>query len=227
MQTEHDIAATLQSWVSLHEASAIIGVAPSTIRRWADNGKIPIRRTVGGHRRFLKTALLAMFHNENQTVPAPQPHMHLQISDRDFARQLANQEWHTRMVSHVAGNKMRSLGQQLLGLMIQHINSHDVNSRFLADARAVGASYGSEARSAAISMHDMVEAFLFFRRAVSQFAIPVGGITHPGDLVESEDLRQRLDRFMDEILLGAVESYENTSQIEQTAHHSGSETTPS
>lgn len=34
------------------QASRRAGVAPSTIKRWADQGHLPFRRTVGGHRRF-------------------------------------------------------------------------------------------------------------------------------------------------------------------------------
>lgn len=34
------------------EAAALIGVSVATIRGWADSGRLPSHRTVGGHRRF-------------------------------------------------------------------------------------------------------------------------------------------------------------------------------
>ena len=34
------------------EAAAIIGVSVATVRGWADQGRLPSHRTVGGHRRF-------------------------------------------------------------------------------------------------------------------------------------------------------------------------------
>lgn len=34
------------------EAAALLGVSPDTLRRYADDGKIEFRRTLGGHRRF-------------------------------------------------------------------------------------------------------------------------------------------------------------------------------
>lgn len=34
------------------EAAAIIGVSVATVRGWADDGRLPSHRTVGGHRRF-------------------------------------------------------------------------------------------------------------------------------------------------------------------------------
>lgn len=39
------------------EASNLAGVAPSTVKRWADQGLLPCVRTAGGHRRFERFAL--------------------------------------------------------------------------------------------------------------------------------------------------------------------------
>src|SRR4051794_10511197 len=39
-------------WVSLRRACEILGVDESTIRRWADTGRLRVYRTPGGHRRF-------------------------------------------------------------------------------------------------------------------------------------------------------------------------------
>jgi putative two-component system response regulator len=45
-------AAAPAAVVTLQEAAAAAGVSPSTMRRWADDGRIPSVRTAGGHRRF-------------------------------------------------------------------------------------------------------------------------------------------------------------------------------
>lgn len=39
-------------WVTLGEAAKILGVAQSTVRKWADQGQLETFRTPGGHRRF-------------------------------------------------------------------------------------------------------------------------------------------------------------------------------
>ncbi len=39
-------------WVTLGEAASALGVSASTLRRWADCGRIASQRTTGGHRRF-------------------------------------------------------------------------------------------------------------------------------------------------------------------------------
>jgi excisionase family DNA binding protein len=38
--------------MTLTEAAAALGVSPHTLRRWADAGRIPVLRTLGGRRRF-------------------------------------------------------------------------------------------------------------------------------------------------------------------------------
>ena len=40
-------------------AAKMAGVTPSTIKRWADEGRLDCERTAGGHRRFRKSTLQA------------------------------------------------------------------------------------------------------------------------------------------------------------------------
>lgn len=43
--------------VTVSEAASLFGVSPATIRRWADEGKIVGRRTLGKQRRFRRADL--------------------------------------------------------------------------------------------------------------------------------------------------------------------------
>jgi len=43
--------------LALGEASRLLGVDPDTLRRWADEGRVPAFTTPGGHRRFERQAL--------------------------------------------------------------------------------------------------------------------------------------------------------------------------
>jgi excisionase family DNA binding protein len=49
--------ATSRTWLSLGPASQLLGVDPGTLRRWADEGRVPVYTTPGGHRRFDRRAL--------------------------------------------------------------------------------------------------------------------------------------------------------------------------
>jgi len=53
-------------WVSLRRACDILGVDESTLRRWADTGRLRVYRTPGGHRRFLLSDLESMVAGDNR-----------------------------------------------------------------------------------------------------------------------------------------------------------------
>lgn len=55
-------------WVSLTEACRVLGVSPSTIRRWADTGVVRTFVTPGGHRRFSRAGLEAMLPDRPQAA---------------------------------------------------------------------------------------------------------------------------------------------------------------
>jgi len=197
-------------WISLQEASALLGVTTSTLRRWGDSGRVPMKRTLGGHRRFPRAAV-------GQLAEAPHPPAALARTGAHHpgwnidTRELARQDWHNRLTSGPLTDRMRGLGQRLLGLLIQYINRREGDARFLVEARTVGESYGSESRAAGVTLHDTVEAFLFFRSSFSQLTMPMPGIAQPIDLAESAGLHARLDRFMDAILLGVISGFEDQS----------------
>lgn len=50
------------------EAAAAAAVAPSTIKRWADQGLLPFTRTAGGHRRFERLAVERMLREQPTSV---------------------------------------------------------------------------------------------------------------------------------------------------------------
>ena len=44
------------------EVAAMFRVDVKTVTRWADDGRISIVRTPGGHRRYLKDEIIALLH---------------------------------------------------------------------------------------------------------------------------------------------------------------------
>jgi excisionase family DNA binding protein len=192
-------------WLSVHEASALLGVSLSTLRRWADAGKIPIHRTLGGHRRFSRQELHALTTGHSALSSVPGSAQARRTSDQQAMDQ---QEWHRKVSERPAAERMRGLGQRLLGLLIQHVHSRTQENRFLTEAETVGTTYGKEAFDASISLQDTVRAFLYFRRTCSQLTSPADGIAYPVDLVEAAKLQEQIDAFMDAVLLGALAGYE-------------------
>lgn len=59
-------------WMSIQEASNLMGVSPATLRRWSDAGRIRTFTTPGGHRRFSRAAVDALLPDD--ATAAPQDH---------------------------------------------------------------------------------------------------------------------------------------------------------
>jgi excisionase family DNA binding protein len=56
-------------WLTLGQAAVYLGVAQSTVRKWADAGRLTAFYTPGGHRRFRRGDLEA-FLGESRGIPA-------------------------------------------------------------------------------------------------------------------------------------------------------------
>jgi excisionase family DNA binding protein len=41
-----------RSWLTASQAAARLHVSPKTVTRWANDGRLQHRRTLGGHRRY-------------------------------------------------------------------------------------------------------------------------------------------------------------------------------
>jgi excisionase family DNA binding protein len=198
-------------WISLQEACERLGVSTATLRRWGDAGKATMKRTLGGHRRFLAAEIEQLARSmapATSVVPVAEAHPRMGMVD---PQELRRQQWHTRLATRATSDRLRGLGQRLLGVLIQFINRQADDQRFLEEAGAIGAHYGQEARIAGISMHDTLEAFLFFRSSFSQLAMPLPGIAQPTDLAEAARLQARIQHFMDVTLLGTVRGYEDAA----------------
>lgn len=46
--------------LTTQEAASLLGVGPSSIKRWADDGRLPSMKTPGGHRRFRQADIEAL-----------------------------------------------------------------------------------------------------------------------------------------------------------------------
>jgi excisionase family DNA binding protein len=58
-------------WLRAAEAAALLHVSPKTVSRWAKQGRLPCRRTLGGHRRYdpqqIQALVRALTHQPQST----------------------------------------------------------------------------------------------------------------------------------------------------------------
>jgi predicted site-specific integrase-resolvase len=60
---DHTVVETL---LKPGEVAALFNVDPKTVSSWGDSGKLTVVRTLGGHRRYLESEVLAL---RNAAVP--------------------------------------------------------------------------------------------------------------------------------------------------------------
>lgn len=190
------------AWITLRVASDLLGVSPSTVRRWADAGRIPTRRTRRGHRRLDAAAVRALQQRESAAARA------MLAVEGASPRALARQAWHARFDDPAVVERMRGLGQRLLGLLIQYLVWQGDGERFLNDGRAVGADYGRIARTAGVGLRETVQAFLYFRGVFWRTALQMPAVTQASDVAEVMRISERIDHFMNEVLLSTIAAYE-------------------
>jgi excisionase family DNA binding protein len=201
-------------WLELSEAAKILGVHPSTLRRWADAGKVAHVRTLNGRRRFERAAVQAARENMEQS-PAAEAAEKIESKTLDFARlhkaDLAS--LHGGWTAHLNDEQLllfRYSGQRLLGLMLQFISRNSGGETFLEEARHVAADYGLICYKAGLSPAQMTEAFLHFRRPVLQSMQSTTGLSGPIDR-DGQRVFLRTNDFFDALLVATIESYNHLS----------------
>ncbi len=155
----------------LGKASRILGVDPDTLRRWADEGRVPAFTTPGGHRRFDRRALERLV-DSRRTGPSGWLAGLGETPDRlTAAYRRRYGELHGRgsdARSRVpAGERatFRDEGRRLVDAMVRHLDGPGPE-RTRAEQRALAFAGGMGRRLAqlGVPLEDGVEMFVTARR---------------------------------------------------------------
>lgn len=204
-------------WISLGEAAAILGVHPTTLRHWADQGDLPSQRTPGGHRRFQRR-VIEQWLARGSTPPHAAPseaqmmlrsalgHARLQVG----GGQLAGQPWYDH-IDEDTRQAHRELGRTLLELLTRYLAGEEDHVLLIHEARALGIQYAQQSLEQNLSLSETVQAFLFFRDLVTDSVIELAemlSLHTPRDW--GHRLRQ-VNRLTDELLLTIIDEYQQTA----------------
>ncbi len=183
--------------MSLGEVCRALEVNEATLRQWADRGRLPVYRTPGGHRRFLREDVAALM-SANGSVAASESDpedLALQRIRRKLSQTgLSEQPWMQSFQAE-GRDRMRLFGRRLLSLLLRD-GLHGRSRRrgeTLSETHMLGNEYGSEMAARGVPLTDSVQAFLFFRQAVVE-------------AVQPERLRQVVE-ISDGVLVGLVDAY--------------------
>jgi excisionase family DNA binding protein len=200
-------------WLTLGEASRILGVDPDTLRRWADNGKVDVLKTPGGHRRFLRASIEGM-------LPRPRRPAHRSLSAIGEPRDLiaaeflkrvrsdmAEQDWHQQF-DEPSLRWFRERGMRMSDLLIGYLDAAGRPRRddLLAQAASLGTEYGVEAKRRGLSLGEATQVFLFFR---ARFLAEIANVARRRTLEaeQAASLFAAADRALDTVILALIDAH--------------------
>jgi excisionase family DNA binding protein len=198
----------------LGAASRLLGVDPDTLRRWADEGRVPAFTTPGGHRRFERKALerlmaarrtgpengLASLGSNADRLSAaykrryseqhgvgPDPRSRVPASDRD---------------------SFRDLGRQLVDALVRHLDETG-QARSMAEREAIdlSAHIGERIALYNVPLSDGVTMFVSARRPFLA-ELSVVARRRGIDAARIGDLFDSSTWLLDRLLLAFVAGYE-------------------
>jgi len=167
-----------ETWLSITEASKVLGVHPSTLRRWADAEQVPFTRTHGGHRRFSMASLLALQAEQGRL-------RHLGGLERrwndaarsDTRRELKALSGWGRELDNVSRGQFRRLGRDLLDLTTAEISTGEQTAS-LQKAAGIGAEYARLGRQCGLTLVELTEAVLLASGSLTEAALGLPEVEH-------------------------------------------------
>ncbi len=208
----------MDEWLSMHEASALIGVSPATLRRWSDAGDVRAFTTPGGHRRFARSAILAMLPSGRRRRPDLQrlgetPERMTRVYRRHRAEVCRGMVWLDELGDDER-EPFRESGRRITGSLLRFLDAPSLKARRAAmrDAtRAMGAC-GRIAAGRGVGIRETVEMFLRFRMLFLGELVEVArrrGL----DTVEATELLATATKAFDELLSTLMRGHEIAAAV--------------
>jgi excisionase family DNA binding protein len=190
-------------WLELGEAAQLLGVHFTTLRRWANEGQVPCYRTPGGQRRFKESELLT-FVNSLRTGDAVLPALPMPATMPRVG--VAGESWVGKFDASQR-SALRSEGRQMMAVLMQYATRGNGGDVFLEEGRRMAGDYGRLCRSAGLSLVETAQAFVRVRRSIMDSVYEAGSLAGSPD-AETWRLYDRMNHFLDSILLATLEAYD-------------------
>ena len=206
-------ADAIEEWLTVHEACALIGVSPATLRRWSAAGDVQAFTTPGGHRRFARSTILGLLPSARRRRPTLErlgetPEHMTRVYRRHVAQACHGVSWVVGL-SEDELEPLRDHGRRIAGALLVFIDAETPEERRPAMLKAVSAAteYGRIAARGSGMIRETVEAFLRFRMLFLSELAQVArrrGL----DTVEATTLLVTATQAIDELLVALMSGHE-------------------
>ncbi len=197
-------------WLTLKQAAHQLGVHPTTLRRWADSGEIPVMLTPGGHRRFA-IADVERFAEERRrlrTMPGLEQIWAEQALTQARREIVAHRDEHWLAVFDEQDREQkRQLGRRLMGLMLRYVAANEGGEILLEEARVIGRANAENALGSGLSLVEALQAMLFFRDTMVEVAMQLPEVAHVRPEANQRLLR-RINTLLNAVQLAIADAYE-------------------
>lgn len=199
----------MKEWLSLGDVAEMLGVHPSTVRSWSDQGVLPVHRTKGGHRRYRRSEL-DLWIQSRRTDGSSEVDLLVRNVLRNTRLQISEghlqaEPWYKKLDDD-ARQQYRMSGRSLLQGLINYSTMD--NERGAAEALALGYEYGARGRRNGLNSVEATHAFLFFRNMLLESMLRMYESAAVSSPHAWSDMFRRTNEFTDLILIKILETYE-------------------
>lgn len=196
-------------WMNLSEAARMLGVHPSTVRSWSDQGHLPTHRTQGGHRRYKRNEI-ELWIQSRQEEGAGGSYLVMQKALKSIRLQisegrLASQEWYQKL-DEEARAQYRLSGRAMLQGLVGYLTTNEDTAE--SEARSLGYEYASRGWRYGLGAAEASRAFLFFRNVLvdSMLSVYESAALHSSS--SWSEMFRKINSFTDQIQLTLLETYD-------------------
>jgi len=197
-------------WLTISDAARRLGVHPTTLRRWADDGQIHVMFTPGGHRRFSasgvehlqeeRTRLRVVYGLEEIWAEEALSRARSEVVTHREKRWLACFDERER-------EQKRLLGRQMLGILLQYLSLNEGGEEILEQARRLGHEHARNTLALGMPSRDALQATMFFRDTVMEAAFDLPETANVRPEMNTRLLR-RINELMNAFQLAIAEIYD-------------------
>jgi excisionase family DNA binding protein len=193
-------------WLELGQAADLLGVHFTTLRRWVDENRVPSYRTPGGRRRFRQSELVAFVRSLRTGDPVATPAALLPMVAQVPHLGVSGEPWYSKF-DDAQRLALRNEGRQMMAVLLQYATRTNGGEVFLDEGRRMAVDYGLTCRRAGLSLVETAHAFVRVRRSIMDSVYQAGSLAGSPD-AETWRLYDRMNTFLDSMLLATLEAYE-------------------